>query len=385
MVVVKADDSSIKTVDDLAGKEVIVRPSSAYATTLKTIGEKVAGIKIKAASEKEDTIDLLQKVARGEEKVTVADSDILAAALTFEPNIKGVVALTEKDPIAWALRKDALKLKAALDAALVEAALTSHMDEVYAADLDEIKKRRVLRVLTRNASNCYFLYRGEELGFEYEIAKDFARQLGVRLEIIVPPSREALMTYLQEGRGDLIAAGMTITPERQKTVDFTSPYLTVSELVVVPVSDTTTKELTDLKGKKISVRKSSSYFETLTRLKDQYGYTIEILPEDLETEDILEQVGDGKLAATVADSSIVDIELTYSDTIRSIGPLGEPVQIGWALRKNQPQLRVEADAFVKKIYRGIFYNITVKKYFKSPKSMRTAASEDRSDRKGQLS
>jgi membrane-bound lytic murein transglycosylase F len=385
VIVVKADDTSIKAVEDLAGKEVTVRMSSAYADTLKELAGKVPTMKIKAASEREDTIDLIQKVARGEEKITVADSDILAAAMTFEPGVRAAFDLTEKDPIAWAVRKDAGQLKNALDAALVEKALTSHKEDSYLADLDEIKKKRVLRVLTRNASNCFFLYRGEQLGFEYELAQDFAKTLGVRLEIIVPPTREALLEWVQQGRGDIVAAGLTSTAEREKAVEFTAPYLTVSELVVVPASDTTTKELADLKGKKISVRKSSSYYESLSKLKNKYGFEIELLPENLETEDILLQVGEGKLAATIADSSIVDIELTYSDKIRSVGPLGDPVDIAWVLRKDQPKLKAEADAFLKKIYKGLFYNMTVNKYFKNTKNMRQSASQERSDKEGQLS
>jgi membrane-bound lytic murein transglycosylase F len=385
VVVVKVGDDSIKSVEDLAGKEVTVRASSAYATTLKSLSAKVAGLTVKNAAESEDTIDLIQKVARGEEKITVADSDILAVALTFEPNVKAAVDLTEKDPIAWAVRKSSTELKAALDTLLVEKALTSHQDDAYKADLDEIKKRKVLRVLTRNAASCFFIYRGEQLGFEYELAKSFAKELDVRLEIIVPPTREALISYLLEGKGDLIAAGLTITPERQKLVDFTDPYFQNSELVIVPASDTTTKELKDLKGKKISVRKSSSYYENLAKRQKELGFQIDVVPEDVETEEILRQVGEGKLAATIADSNIVDIELTYSDKIRSVGPLGDPATLGWAMRTDQPALRSFANEFMKKTYRGMFYNMTVTKYFKNAKNMRTAASEQRSDKEGQLS
>jgi membrane-bound lytic murein transglycosylase F len=381
VVVVKAGDDSITRVEQLAGKEVTVRPSSAYAATLAG----VPGVKVKAAPEIEDTFDLIQKVARGEEKITVVDSDIFAAAQTFESGFKRAFDLTDKDPIAWGLRKSDKELKAAIDSFLIERALTSHTHETYKADLDELKKRRVIRVLTRNSSNCFFIYRGEQLGFEYEIAQDFAKSLGVRLEIIVPPTREALLSYLEEGKGDIVAAGLTETQERHKTLDFTTPYLKVSELVVVSASDKTTKTLEDLKGKRISVRKSSSYYATLTKLKDKYGFEIDLLPEDMETEDALQQVAERKIAATVADSDIVEIELTYTDKLRSLGPLAEPVDLAWAVRKDQPQLKAAADAYLKKIYRGIFYNMSVKKYFKDGKTARESASNDRSDKEGRLS
>ena len=218
------------------GREDRDRPSPRAPTPPPSPGSasRVKGLEIKPARETEDTFDLIQKVARGEEAITVADSDILDAALTFEPRVKAAFALTERDPIAWGIRKENPALKAALDAFLVERALTGSKERSTRADLDAIRKRGALRVLTRNSSTTYFLHRGEELGFEYELAREFARTLGVRLELVIPPSREALATYLREGKGDLIAAGLAVTAERGREFAFTAPYNRVSELLVVP-------------------------------------------------------------------------------------------------------------------------------------------------------
>jgi membrane-bound lytic murein transglycosylase F len=384
-VVVPKADRSIRKLADLAGKTVTVRASSSYASTLARLQSRVKGLEVKPARETEDTFDLIQKVARGEEAVTVADSDILAAALTFEPGVKAAFTLVERDLIAWGVRKENPALKAALDAFLVVRALTGYKDRAVHADLDAIRKRGALRVLTRNSSTTYFLHRGEELGFEYELVREFARSLGVRLELVIPPSREALSDYLRQGKGDLIAAGLAVTPERRQEFAFTTPYNRVSELLVVPAKDRTTRSLAELRGRKIGVRKSSSYYQALAPLQAQHGFNLELVSEDEETEDILEAVAEGKLAATVADSNIVDVELTYSDAIRGAGPIGEPRDIAWMLRKDQPQLRAAADRFIRRIYRGMFYNMTVTKYFKNPRQMRTAASEERSDKAGELS
>jgi membrane-bound lytic murein transglycosylase F len=87
----------------------------------------------------------------------------------------------------------------------------------------------------------------------------------------------------------------------------------------------------------------------------------------------------------VADSNIVDVELTFSDGIRSAGPLGDPRDVAWMLRKDQPKLKAAADRFIRKIYRSTRYNLMVTKYFKNERQMRVAASEERSDKAGQLS
>jgi membrane-bound lytic murein transglycosylase F len=382
LVVVHASDTSVQALADLAGREVTVREGSSYAEALDNA--RVKGVRIKVAPETMQTFELLQGVNRGEEKITVADSDLFTAAKTFAPNIRSPFKLFEKQPIAWGLRRNNPDLKAAIDAFLVEHALTGGEDEVYFADLSEIKKRKVLRVLTRNTSSTFFIYKGEQLGFEYELAKEFAKSIGVLLEIVIPTSREALLDYLASGKGDLIAAGMSRTAEREKRFSFSAPYQFVSELLIVPTKDKTTKGLNDLKGKTISVRKSSSYYETLMTMKESLGFNIALLPEDLETEDILTQVGADKIAATVADSNIVQLEMTYNNNIRSVGPLGDIVEIGWMMRRDQSELKKELDDFMKKLYRGTFYNIMVKKYFKDFKGGRTEQ-KLRADRGGQLS
>ena len=89
----------------------------------------------------------------------------------------------------------------------------------------------------------------------------------VRLELVIPPSREALATYLREGKGDLIAAGLAITPERRQEFAFTAPYNRVSELLVVSAKDRTTRSLADMRGRKIGVRRSSSYYQALAPLQ----------------------------------------------------------------------------------------------------------------------
>ena len=382
LVVVQTADTSVQTLADLAGAEVAVREGSSYAEALDNANVK--GLRLKVAPETMQTFELLQSVSRGEEKITVADSDLYGAAKVFAPNIRSPFKLVEKQPIAWGLRRNNPDLKAAIDAFLVEEALTGGEDEIYFADLSEIKKRKVLRVLTRNTSSTFFIYKGEQLGFEYELAREFAKSIGVLLEIVIPPSREALLDFLASGKGDLIAAGMTRTAERERRFSFSPPYQFVSELLIVPTKDKTTKGLHDLKGKTISVRKSSSYYETLMTMKESLGFNIALLPEDLETEDILARVGAGKIAATVADSNIVQLELTYNNNIRSVGPLGDVVEIGWMMRRDQSELKKELDDFMKKLYKSTFYNIMVKKYFKDFKVGR-AEQKLRADRGGQLS
>jgi len=152
LVAVRTDDTSVQS---LAGREVTVREGSSYAEALDNA--KVKDIHIKVAPPTIQTLELLQKVGRGKEKITVADSDLFAAAIPFAPNIRSAFKLVDKQPIAWGLCRNNPDLKSAIDSFLVEQALTTSEDEIYFADLSEIKKRKVIRVLTRNTSSTFFI------------------------------------------------------------------------------------------------------------------------------------------------------------------------------------------------------------------------------------
>ena len=147
--------------------------------------------------------------------------------------------------------------------------MTGHKEQIRTGDLSEIKRRGVLRVLSRNNTTAYFLHRGRPFGFEYELARVFAKDLGVRLEMIVPPLRSDLIPWLLEGRGDLIAAQMTITDARREEVAFSRPYRFTWEVLVGHRDAEPLEDLSELEGETVHVRLSSSYAETLRALPEE--------------------------------------------------------------------------------------------------------------------
>jgi len=230
-----------------------------------------------------------------------------------------------------------------------------------------IKKRKTLRVITRNNAASYFLWRGELLGFEYELVKAFTKQHKLRLEIINAPSHEAQIPMLLEGKGDIIASFLTVTDKRKdQGVVFSKAHHKASEIIVTRANDNSIITADDLAGRSIYVRKSSAYWETLQKLKDT-GLSFKLLaaPENMETEEILAQVASGEYDLTLADNHLLDIELTWRDDIQAALVLGEVRDNAWAMRNNNPLLISAVNKFIKKQYRSLFYNITYQKYFKN--------------------
>ncbi|MDH5729462.1 MAG: transporter substrate-binding domain-containing protein [Gammaproteobacteria bacterium] len=226
-------------------------------------------------------------------------------------------------------------------------------------------------MLTRNNASTYFLWRGELLGFEYELAKDFAKHLGVRLELVVPPQRDLLVPWLLQGKGDLIAASLTIDKSKEKQgIRYSRFYNKVNEVIVGRVGEKAIESLQDIGHRTIVVRRSSAYWQTLQRLKEQgISLQVEAAPEEMETEEIISKVAEGEYDLTIADRHIFEIELTWRDDVKQLYEFDEPVKHGWVVRKEDENLLNEVNAYLKKKYRGKFYNLLVEKYFKDKHRM----------------
>ena len=149
------------------------------------------------------------------------------------------------------------------------------LDRVEMGDLDELVERRVIGALVTYSKTYYFLDGPNQRGVTYELFKMFEdelnKELGTgNLKVYVAPipvSRDRLLPALHEGLGDIAAAGLTITPERQKLVDFSDPLATgVKEIVVSGPTAPRLDSLDDLAGQQIYVRRLSSYYDSLQEL-----------------------------------------------------------------------------------------------------------------------
>ena len=236
--------------------------------------------------------------------------------------------------------------------------------------LDEIRASGEVTVLTRNNANCYYIYREEPMGFEYDLAKAFAESLGVALKVVTP-TWEGLLEGLQSGKGDFVAASMSITPSRQEEVDFSEGYLDVQQHIILHKNDGDTKKIEDLAGRTVHVRRGTTYEEALEKLKAE-GLEIKIkLYDDMPTEELIRMVAEKEIDVTVADSHIAQLNRRYYPDVRMAFPLGEPLKLGWAVRKGEKPLLEAINTFFQKtnesgafqrIYDQYFLNVEVFDY-----------------------
>ena len=250
-------------------------------------------------------------------------------------------------------------------------------------DFHDIKNGGVLRMITYYSSNTYFLNQGIEVGFEYELLREFARENDLALEVIIVGADENPFDLLNLGVGDVIAANYTITPERRTAANFTRPYNVVDQLVVYSSKQTerpkTISELSD-SGIPISVRINSSYYFRLMELIEE-GYELVIDPiyEGADTEALLVQVANGNLVATVADDNMFHAANRYMEGLISGPTIAESDTIAWAIRSNSPDLEDRMNRYLYKHFRftedrerprrSTFLNVLRRKYFEESRQM----------------
>ncbi len=264
--------------------------------------------------------------------------------------------------IGASLRKSALLFSCIL----VFLPLGTHARE-QSGSLARIRESGRVSVITRNNAHCYYTYREEPTGFEYDLAKAFAGHLGVDLQVKTFPWA-GMIHALSKGEGDFIAASMTVTPSRKKMVDFSDQYLSVQQRVVVHEDNYAIKDLADLKGKTIHIRRATSYEERLLELR-RIGLDLTIkLYDDIPTEELIRQVAHEEIEVTVADSNIAQLNRRYYPNIKIGIPIAETQSLGWAVRKGDKALlrkintffkRIKADGTFGDIYRSYYSNVEI--------------------------
>jgi peptidoglycan lytic transglycosylase F len=228
--------------------------------------------------------------------------------------------------------------------------------------LDRIKKSGEITVLTQNNAHCSYTYREKPMGFEYDLAKEFSRYLGVKLKVLTPPW-EGLIEELKKGKGNFIAASMTITSSRQEEVEFSDGYFRIQQKAIIHKNHPRIEKLEDLKGKTIHVRRGTTYAERLAELKDD-GLNINIkLYEGVPTEEFIMMVAQKEIGVTVADSNIALLNRRYYPDVVISLPIEEPQSLGWAVNKGEDSLRKKINEFFKKIKKDGTFEKIFEKYY----------------------
>ncbi len=260
--------------------------------------------------------------------------------------------------------------------------------EIVSFDLDSILIRGRLIAVTDFNSTNYFIYRGEPMGFHYELLTAFADHLGVDLELITENRPEHAFDFLNSGKADLLALSLTINSTRKSEVLFTVPIYETRQVLVqrkprhwrYMKADELNRNLIrnqlDMAHKTIFVQEASSHSERLKSLAAEIGDSINIIEVPYEGEQLIQNVARGEIEYAVVDENIAKVNSTYYPDIDIKTPVSFPQNIGWGIRKeNSGMLLKELNSWLSAYKKTDSYAILYAKYFKNKRSSRIIKSD----------
>jgi len=219
-------------------------------------------------------------------------------------------------------------------------------------DWEDIQRDSVLTILAENSPASYFVYRGRNMGYEYELLYQFAKDLNIRLQVVMVHDLDTMVHMLQNCEGDIIAANLAITNQRKQGLSFSVPTVTTRMVLIQRkpdgykkmkkdvLQDTLINEIAELKGKTIHVWKYSTYYQQLHQLNNTYQLNLHIVGTegDMITEELIRQVSVGDIDYTIVDQNVAQIDLNFYPNLDISLELSGDQEIAFVLRQSSHKL-----------------------------------------------
>ncbi len=264
-------------------------------------------------------------------------------------------------------------------------------------DFPAIRKGRVLRMISSYNSSGYFIHKGGQAGFDFELMQTFARSRGLTLQVIVPDPGEDMISLLNEGKGDVVAGGILQNEILDAWAASTRPINFVHKVVVWRKSLDRPAGTEGLTGLQVVIPWDDPFRPGLRRFKHDSGlnFFITLGPPDQQAEDLLTRVSSGEIQAVVVNDVLARAAMVYLPDLE-LGPvLTDRLPTVWLVRQNSPELKAALNAFLKKhirmgadgnLHRSQTYGVIYDRYFSNPRSIRRLrAPEHRPEKSGRIS
>ena len=242
--------------------------------------------------------------------------------------------------------------------------------------IENLRDNKLVAITGYNAYS-YFIYKGQPLGFEYELVKKLAKYFNVDLEVKIVNNIEEMFEMLNSGKGDLIAFNLTITKERLEKVDFTKPINTIKQVLVQrkpknwekmklhEIEKQLIRDPAELIGKTVFVRSNSAYVQRLINLSDEIGGDINVVKaeRELTTEDLIAQVSSGEIDYTISDDNIAHLNSVYYRNIDAETDISLSQRIAWAVEKDSNEFEAAVNKWLDSMKVTVDFAVIYKKYF----------------------
>ncbi|MDR3062090.1 MAG: transglycosylase SLT domain-containing protein [Dysgonamonadaceae bacterium] len=239
-------------------------------------------------------------------------------------------------------------------------------------DFDQLLIDKEITAITFPGSISYFIYKGEAMGYEYELLEDFASSYGLKINVKIAENETRLTEMLLAGEGDLIACKIPVTNKLKKKLLYCGRE-SVNEQVLVQKSisrDSILKDVTDMIGKEIWVVKGSRQYHRLVNLNQELGGGIIIREIGIDTvtvEDLIGMVYAGEIKYTISDYDIAKLNRTYYPKLDLALRISHPQRSSWAVNRSSPLLAEVLDQWFSQNKNTPRYQAIMKRYFEMSK------------------
>jgi membrane-bound lytic murein transglycosylase F len=247
-----------------------------------------------------------------------------------------------------------------------------------------------LFAITGYSATSYFIYRGQPMGYEYELLQRLARDLELDLEMVVARDFNEIFAMLNRGEGDIIAFSLTVTKARSKRVSFTETINTTRQVLVqrLPenwrrmkqheIEQELVRSPVDLINREVHVWRNSAYYTRLMNLSEEIGGNIRVVevPGSVSQEELIRRVAEEDIEFTVVDENLALIHKAYYPDIDVETAVSFPQRLAWAVRRNAPELRKAVDRWLHSMKADADYYVIYDKYYKNERAFRRRMASD---------
>ena len=264
-------------------------------------------------------------------------------------------------------------------------------------DLPELRKAGVLRMITYYDSSSYFVHKGGQAGFDYELVMRFASEHGLTLEVVVAGEGEDVVSLLNSGRGDVFCPGSPPDREWLRWSRATRPTNFVRKTIVLPDTTSRPPTLEGLSGLVITLPPGDPFRKELIGIRRGLDapFVVAQGPPGATSEDLLEAVRDGLLPATAVDDVVARAAVVHAPGLVLGALLGEMRPASWLVREDCPELLSALNLYLRdhlqvaasgRTRRSRVYGIIYNRYFQDRVTVREfRVPANRPDKSGRLS
>ncbi|WP_041779265.1 transglycosylase SLT domain-containing protein [Belliella baltica] len=241
-------------------------------------------------------------------------------------------------------------------------------EEPVTLDLEDIKKRGYIRAVVDNSSTSYYIYRGRRMGYEFELLRNLASSLGVRLHLIIKSDIEEAFVLLNNGKADIVAMNLEISKERKKYANFSIPIGEVSTVLVQRKQGGLITDINELRNQTIHIPQGAIYKSQLQNISQDSTFSLSIVEMRDGREQLITKVLENEIKYTVVDKDLALVNSTYYDDLDVSLEISEKSPVAWAVRTNAPDLEKEINSWIAKRTKSGYLATLYAKYFLNSKN-----------------